>query len=307
MQDHENRKHEGVFFECDICGKRAGRKGNIDDHKRRMHEGVKRFKCAVCEWSNFEKNALIIHIREHHKELNDKAKVEGSIVKIDWRSLKLNTNENNKISDPLALTKDSLWDCKICKRQMILRSRESHLKTYHKMTLTEYQDIQSLNSIAEEQFKCQHCTFEASELVLLDHMRLNHDVKNASFNCTVCSYISFSKNRLSYHMVEEHKDVLEKDVGVGYSIGPFKCHECSFTSHSEHEMVQHWRQLHDNRKQLNGKNEKTAMANSQVLNKDDVAVKIEEQEGNGDNQDISDTSLDIETNAEITEFLNPSD
>ena len=278
LRDHERRKHEGVVFECDICGKRSARKGNILDHKRRMHEGVKRFKCSVCDWANYEKNALVRHITEHHTELNEKSKVEEAIVKVDWRSLNLNTNES-KISDPLlikcsnnanerplTLTKDSLWDCKICKKQMRFRSQKSHLKTYHNMTLAEFQNIQYLNDIesAEEKIKCEHCTFKASELVLQHHMTLNHKVEKV-FN--------------------------------------FKCHECRFTSQSEHEMVQHWRKLHDSKKQFNGKNEKTVGANSQVQSKDEVTLKNEEQDGTSDNQD---TSLDMETNAEITEFLSPS-
>ena len=82
LKDHENIVHEGVFFKCDICGKSAARKKSIIEHKKRVHQGIKRFKCATCEYVNFEKKHVLHHITEHHPEMDEKAKVETLIIKI---------------------------------------------------------------------------------------------------------------------------------------------------------------------------------------------------------------------------------
>ena len=78
LKDHEMRVHRGIFFKCDSCAKTASRKGNIEQHKRRMHQGVKRFKCTICQLAKYEKKQVIHHVRECHPEMD----VEEVIIKI---------------------------------------------------------------------------------------------------------------------------------------------------------------------------------------------------------------------------------
>ena len=169
LKDHERRLQEGVLFKCDICGKTANRKERIYDHKRRMHEDVKRFKCSICDWANYEINTVVRHVKKCH-QIDDDSAVKRAIVKIDWRSsndkmLKsimpveeddLLTAEHfnytpDKIiqateqENPSEESIDGTWDCKICKKQYKLASQDNHLLHNHNLTLTEYLRIQSLN------------------------------------------------------------------------------------------------------------------------------------------------------------------
>ena len=94
MKDHDRRVHEGVLFKCDICGKTAKRIGGINDHKRRMHEDVKRYRCKLCDWAHYEMNSLVRHVKELH-DIDGNSQIRGAIAKIDWRS-----NSNNKVKVP---------------------------------------------------------------------------------------------------------------------------------------------------------------------------------------------------------------
>ena len=82
LQEHEDRIHDGVFHRCDICGKSYGRKTSVALHKMRVHQGIKKFKCAICEVPKFEKKQVIFHVRECHPEIYDMAKVEAVIIRI---------------------------------------------------------------------------------------------------------------------------------------------------------------------------------------------------------------------------------
>ena len=49
LAHHEKVEHEGMedlrIHKCDMCGYSAKRVGQVTEHRRRVHERVKRFKC----------------------------------------------------------------------------------------------------------------------------------------------------------------------------------------------------------------------------------------------------------------------
>ena len=85
LKDHENRVHDGVFFRCDQCGKSFGRKSGVMEHTKRVHQGINKFKCAICEVPKFEKKQVLKHIRDFHPEVKDNPKVEALIIRIPER------------------------------------------------------------------------------------------------------------------------------------------------------------------------------------------------------------------------------
>jgi KRAB domain-containing zinc finger protein len=57
--------HSAKKYICDVCGKRFGRKGNLQIHMLRVHIKEKPFKCTVCDKNFASKMGLDIHVRSH--------------------------------------------------------------------------------------------------------------------------------------------------------------------------------------------------------------------------------------------------
>ena len=47
---HMKSVHEGIKpFKCKICEYKAGLRSNLKKHIETVHEGIKSFKCCVCD------------------------------------------------------------------------------------------------------------------------------------------------------------------------------------------------------------------------------------------------------------------
>ena len=44
--------HEGIKYPCDQCEYQATRKGNLDQHKRSVHKGIKKYTCGNVSINN---------------------------------------------------------------------------------------------------------------------------------------------------------------------------------------------------------------------------------------------------------------
>ena len=140
-----------------------------------MHEGVKRFKCPLCDYGHYEKNSVISHVKLTHPEVT---RVKDVIGKINWRTSITKTIgdvDTKQLGDPLYVgtginrsieikpmddgTEQQLpasrrsktfeqskkWNCKICKNEVNLAGRDSHLMNLHNMDLKEYLITQTLS------------------------------------------------------------------------------------------------------------------------------------------------------------------
>merc|ERR1712179_302143 len=45
---HKKKAHEGVYYECEECGRRFGQKYNMMSHFKSVHQKEKNFKCPTC-------------------------------------------------------------------------------------------------------------------------------------------------------------------------------------------------------------------------------------------------------------------
>ena len=57
--------HEGIKYECDQCGHKAARKGDLKRHKMSVHEGVK-YQCNQCDYEasrqgNLKSHKVLVH------------------------------------------------------------------------------------------------------------------------------------------------------------------------------------------------------------------------------------------------------
>ena len=66
LEEHKRAVHEGVKFPCTQCDKRFNHKGNLEEHKRAVHEGVK-FPCTQCDKRFTKKGYLEEHKRAVHE------------------------------------------------------------------------------------------------------------------------------------------------------------------------------------------------------------------------------------------------
>ena len=48
-QTHEQSKHEGEKYPCDLCDYQATDRGNLTRHKQSKHEG-KKYPCDSCDY-----------------------------------------------------------------------------------------------------------------------------------------------------------------------------------------------------------------------------------------------------------------
>lgn len=53
---------------CDICGRKYFTNGDLDRHKRVVHEGERPFPCDVCGFAFAKRNHLVRHMRIHNGE-----------------------------------------------------------------------------------------------------------------------------------------------------------------------------------------------------------------------------------------------
>ena len=178
LKDHEKTVHEGVFFKCDICGKSAARKKSIIEHKKRMHQGIKRFKCARCEYANFEKKHVLHHITERHPEMDDETNVEALII---------------KIPEPEYMYKGE------------------EIKTYYRTDMTQL-------SGANSQYKCQICEFvSTTKTKVTAHVETCHNQSDIRENinedfktCEECGSNFQNKSQLSQHIKRVHKKKIQR-------------------------------------------------------------------------------------------------
>ena len=60
-----SQKYEDIKFTCDICGNHFSRKGNLDMHRKSVHQ-VQKFHCGQCGYSATQKVGLDKHIQSMH-------------------------------------------------------------------------------------------------------------------------------------------------------------------------------------------------------------------------------------------------
>ena len=51
-----------------MCVSKVAQKGSMNDHVASVHEGVKPFKCDICQYSCSEKDSMKKHVASVHEE-----------------------------------------------------------------------------------------------------------------------------------------------------------------------------------------------------------------------------------------------
>jgi len=69
LTQHKKAAHDGVYYECEECGRRFGQKHNMMNHFRTVHLKEKNFKCPTCGVKFAMKQHLTRHIRTVHDQI----------------------------------------------------------------------------------------------------------------------------------------------------------------------------------------------------------------------------------------------
>ena len=108
LKKHIKLVHEGIKpFKCNMCEYKAGQKGTLKRHTESVHEGIKPFKCSMCEYKAGQKVDLKKHIESVH---------EG-IKKFKCTICDYKTANNFKLKKHIETVHEEikLFKCNICK------------------------------------------------------------------------------------------------------------------------------------------------------------------------------------------------
>jgi len=143
LKKHIKLGHEGIKqFKCIICDYETARNHNLKKHIESVHEGIKPFKCIICDYEFTKNSSLKKHIESVHEGIKP-------------------------------------FKCKNCDYKTASKANlKIHTKSVHE---------------GIKQFKCTICDYEtAQRFNLKAHIESVHEgIK--SFKCNICDY-EFTQN-----------------------------------------------------------------------------------------------------------------
>jgi len=154
--------HEGIKkFKCTICDFNCAQKYHLNKHTETVHEGIRPFKCNICNYETCYKGTLKKHIEYVHKGLKP-------------------------------------FKCKFCSYECA--------RNYHLM-----KHIESVHERIKP-FKCKLCDYECAKKksYLKKHIESVHEGMK-TFKCSICNYKTSYKSYLKNHFEGVHKVILQME------------------------------------------------------------------------------------------------
>ena len=188
---HIERKHEGIRFECNECGKMLSSKQRLENHYSFFHNGIS-LKCSEesCNMKFSHKDSLNRHTEAVHRDI----RYPCSECDYQAKSISYLKNHVKTIHEGVR------YECKECENQFTTESSlRVHLQTVHE---------------GIKNHKCNQCDFKtASGISLKNHVIAIHEQKK-NFECNQCEFKT------------AHKRYLKTHIGIHKGIR-FGCEECS--------------------------------------------------------------------------------
>lgn len=226
---------------CPECGRTMRNESDLRRHQQKQHLKIKRFQCESCNFTNFERSAIILHGKTHlpvesrdlhpcgncGKVLSTKSTLKYHIESVheNLRSHVCNIcSKSFSRKAGLTLHQKTVHEgvkehqCDVCK---IFVSQACYLKKHKRMMHPE--DGRRIK------YSCETCpqTF-STEHALKNHQTIHRDPE---FECSQCFKKFYRKGNLQDH--QEHHQVLE-----------FPCEHCTRSFRKESKLLNHLKKVH---------------------------------------------------------------
>jgi predicted RNA-binding Zn-ribbon protein involved in translation (DUF1610 family) len=180
LDEHKKAKHEGIRYICDQCGYKSAKQSNLTAHKKAKHEGLM-YYCGYCDYKVQYQDSL-----NRHKQ----AKHEGMKYACDICDFK--TISQFSLVDHIQVKHEGVtYDCDQCDYKS---TRVHNLKT-HKQAMHEH-----------TRYKCDQCEFETSKQdSLKGHIKSEHE--GVRYPCDQCDLKYTTQRILSRHKQVQHEGI----------------------------------------------------------------------------------------------------
>ena len=221
LSSHHKQLHKDkrLRLKCSICTQSFLAKRSLTRHIKTVHEGIKPFKCELCNVGYYTNIRLRCHYQRVHKEKKRKLKTsfKCEYCNTEFSSKTSLITHNKKFHDGKKLHYKPLpkkpFKCPICNKGY---------KVEYYLTL----HIQGVHE-GKKPFLCELCNNAFGTIKALNnHHKQAHEGKNP-LNCKVCGKLFLKKFVLNRHM-KIHRN--EK---------PVSCNQCNMTFRQKGDLKKH--------------------------------------------------------------------
>ena len=244
LKEHVIQNHNGKKFACNMCQRRFKENGNLKNHIKFTHMGVKDVKCTYCNFTTRQDSNMKEHITALHSNIKTHKCPACDFKSAYARSVKNHIaviHGTEKIAcslcDHVSTTKGAL---KYHNRSVHV---EKQAKAIHQCPECDHKThsgksdlMRHINAIhkGEKPLKCGQCDYATREKQSLKyHVKAVHD-KNKDNHCPHCGYKTALPQALQTHIKRVHLKVRDK-----------KCPNCDYASYSQEHLTNHIKNVHE--------------------------------------------------------------
>ncbi|KAJ6633273.1 Zinc finger protein [Pseudolycoriella hygida] len=175
-----------AFFECEICGRKATKLKNLEDHFRAKHSG--RIKCEICR-KMIRRHYKKCHMKRHSNERNFKCMLcdRAFVLHGDLTTHLKQHNSGPPVKAPSSKKFDEPKTCTTCGQKFIgICAFERHMQSH---------------GATQSLYECDICGRKVKEKKnLISHMIYRHSgIPKMKVPCKICGKI-FTRKYLNLHV-----------------------------------------------------------------------------------------------------------
>ncbi|CAH0549861.1 unnamed protein product [Brassicogethes aeneus] len=234
VEDHEvqydDTSGKEKLFKCDLCPKKYKRYNSLFVHKKYIHEkdGLKKFKCKICEYVTLRKSSLKLHLKIHDKKKYLKCHFcEYSAAEL--RNLNAHIFSKHKL--------ENKGDNKIKITSKIYKCTKCLYSTVRKNDY-DYHIFSCLKLKTDKLHKCPICHFTAIQKSNLKrHIKTHNTIKE--LKCLFCKFQCNLKCNLDNHIIFKHPNELKKSNKNLITSKLHSCENCNYKTTNTSSLKKH--------------------------------------------------------------------